>query len=97
MTLARSLRAAKRYGLVSVIGGAGGWDAQVSLLDIVESRARIAPVFVGSAAMFAAMNRAISAHRLRPIIDRVFEFDEAPQALERQASGTHIGKVVIRV
>lgn len=97
VTLARSLRAAKRYGLVSVIGGAGGWDAQVSLLDIVESRARIAPVFVGSAAMFAAMNRAISAHRLRPIIDRVFEFDEAPQALERQASGTHIGKVVIRV
>jgi NADPH:quinone reductase-like Zn-dependent oxidoreductase len=97
VTLPRSLRAVKRNGLVSVIGGAGGWDAQVSLEAIIEARARIIPIFVGSAAMFAAMNRAIAAHRLRPIIDRVYAFDHAADAFAHQAGGAHLGKIVIRV
>jgi NADPH:quinone reductase-like Zn-dependent oxidoreductase len=96
-TLPQSLQSVKRHGLVSIIGGVGGWEAEISLRAIIDARARIAPIFVGSAAMFAAMNRAISAHRLRPIIDRVYNFGEAPQALEHQASGTHLGKIVIRV
>jgi NADPH:quinone reductase-like Zn-dependent oxidoreductase len=96
-TLPQSLQSVKRHGLVSIIGGVGGWEAEISLSAIIDARARIAPIFVGSAAMFAAMNRAISAHRLRPIVDRVYNFGEAPQALEHQASGTHLGKIVIRV
>jgi len=32
-----------------------------------------------------------------PVIDRVFEFDEAPQALAYLASRQHVGKIVIRV
>jgi len=52
---------------------------------------------VGSREMFVDMNRAISASQLRPVIDRVFQFDEAPAALEHLASGKHFGKVCIRV
>ena len=47
--------------------------------------------------MFEALNRAIDAHRLEPVIDRVFPFDQARQAYAHLESGSHFGKVVIRV
>ena len=52
---------------------------------------------VGSRDMFEAMNRAIEAAKLEPVIDRVFEFTEARAAYEYLASGKHFGKVVITV
>ncbi len=54
-------------------------------------------IFVGSREMFEAMNRAIAAHQLRPVVDRVFPFDQAPDAFRHLESGAHFGKVVIRV
>ena len=44
---------------------------------------------------FEAMNRAIALHRLRPVVDRVFPFDEAPDAYRYFESRAHFGKVVI--
>ena len=43
------------------------------------------------------MNRLISAVKLRPVIDKVFPFDKAPEALEYLASQKHVGKVVVKV
>ncbi len=37
----------------------------------------------------------MAAHRLRPVIDRVFPFDEVPEAFAHCASGGGFGKVVI--
>jgi NADPH:quinone reductase-like Zn-dependent oxidoreductase len=54
-------------------------------------------IYVGSRQMFEAMNRAISAHRIEPVIDRVFKFDEAADAYRHLKSQTHLGKVVIRI
>ena len=48
------------------------------------------------ARMFEDMNRAIGLHKLRPVIDRVFPFDER-EALRHLESGAHFGKIVIRV
>ncbi|MBB3733124.1 zinc-binding dehydrogenase [Nonomuraea dietziae] len=38
-----------------------------------------------------------TARRLRPVIDRVFAFDDAPAAYRHHASGEAFGKVVIAV
>jgi NADPH:quinone reductase-like Zn-dependent oxidoreductase len=54
-------------------------------------------VFVGSRGHFERMNVAIAAHRLEPVIDRVFGFDEAPAAYRHLEQGAHFGKVVIRL
>ena len=43
------------------------------------------------------MNRAIVANGIKPVIDKVFGFDEAPAAFRHMASGAHFGKIVIRV
>jgi NADPH:quinone reductase-like Zn-dependent oxidoreductase len=52
-------------------------------------------ISVGSRADFEAMNRAIALHRLRPVIDWVFPFEEAPAAYRHFESRAHFGKVVV--
>jgi NADPH:quinone reductase-like Zn-dependent oxidoreductase len=94
-TFPRSLRAVAMGGTISVIGGVSGFTSDVALRDILGKSAVIRGIFVGSRDMFAAMNRAITLHRLKPVIDRVFPFTEAPAAYRYQESGAHFGKVVI--
>ena len=96
-TFPRSLRAVAMGGTISVIGGVSGFTSDVPLRDILGKSALIRGIFVGSHDMFAAMNRAISQHQLKPVIDRVFPFAEAPAAYRYQESGAHFGKVVIAV
>jgi NADPH:quinone reductase-like Zn-dependent oxidoreductase len=38
---------------------------------------------------------AASTHRIRPVLDRVFPFDDAPAAFRHYLGGTALGKVVI--
>jgi NADPH:quinone reductase-like Zn-dependent oxidoreductase len=66
-------------------------------MPILMKSVRVQGIFVGSRAMFEAMNQAIRVNRLHPVIDRVFEFGEAVAALKHLESGSHFGKVVIRV
>jgi NADPH:quinone reductase-like Zn-dependent oxidoreductase len=47
--------------------------------------------------MFEAMNRAIATSGLKPVIDKVFAFDDAPTAYRHLQAAKHFGKVVIRV
>ena len=43
------------------------------------------------------MNRAIHVNKIKPVIDRIFHFDEARGALERFEVRENFGKVVITV
>jgi NADPH:quinone reductase-like Zn-dependent oxidoreductase len=52
-------------------------------------------IYVGSVAMFEDMNRAIAANQLRPVIDRVFPFEQSADALRYMQSAQHFGKIVI--
>ena len=53
-------------------------------------------IAVGSRVDFEAMNRALAVHRTRPVIDRVFGFDEAAEAYRYLRDGNPFGKVVVR-
>lgn len=46
---------------------------------------------------FEAMNQLLSATELRPVIDKVFPFEDARAAYEYLATQQHVGKVVITV
>jgi NADPH:quinone reductase-like Zn-dependent oxidoreductase len=43
------------------------------------------------------MNRLICQHNLKPVIDKTFAFEETQQALEYMESGSHFGKIVIKI
>jgi NADPH:quinone reductase-like Zn-dependent oxidoreductase len=96
-TIARSMNAVRVGGRISVIGLLSGTDVTVSPMPILGKQIQVQGIFVGSRDMFEEMNRAISLHRLRPVVDRVFEFDDAGDALRYMESGKHFGKVVVKV
>jgi NADPH:quinone reductase-like Zn-dependent oxidoreductase len=96
-TLARSFRAVRTGGFIALIGVLAGTDGQVNPMPILMKNVRLQGIFVGSRLMFEAMNRAIALSGMRPVVDRVFSFAEAPAALKYLESGAHFGKIVIRV
>ncbi len=96
-TLARSFGAIRVGGRISMIGGLSGAATELDPRLIMARRANIQGISVGSTQMFEALNRAIVANGIKPVIDRVFGFDEARAAYQHMASGAHFGKIVIRV
>ncbi len=96
-TLAQSMRAVRAGGRISVIGVLAGGGGQLSLLPLLMRNLVAQGIFVGSKAMSEAMNKAIGLHKMRPVIDRTFGFDEAPAALRHMESGAHFGKIVVKV
>jgi NADPH:quinone reductase-like Zn-dependent oxidoreductase len=95
-TLPHSLRAVRMGGCISLIGVLADGSGQVSPLPILMKNVRVQGIYVGSREMFEAMNRAIALHRLRPVVDRVFAFQEVREALRYLESGAHFGKIVLR-
>jgi NADPH:quinone reductase-like Zn-dependent oxidoreductase len=95
-TLPRSINATRMGGLVSVIGVLSQGPG-LDPMKILMKSLQVHGIFVGSRRMFEEMNRAISLGHLKPLIDKVFDFDQARAALEHLRSGAHFGKVVIRI
>lgn len=95
--LTRSLNAIRMSGTISVVGLLGGSAARIETFGFVEKNVRLNGILVGSREMFAAMNRAIAEHKLKPVVDRVFDFGEVPAALRYLEAGAHFGKVCIRL
>jgi NADPH:quinone reductase-like Zn-dependent oxidoreductase len=93
-TMAKSLGAIRSGGKVSMIGVLTG-AAELNPMLIMGKRANVQGISVGSTQMFEAMNRAIAAGGLKPVIDRVFGFDETPAAFKYLQSARHFGKIVI--
>ncbi len=96
-TLAKSFGAIRAGGRISMIGGLSGAATELDPRLIMARRANIQGISVGSTQMFEALNRAITANAIKPVIDKVFGFDEAQAAYQHMASGAHFGKIVIRV
>jgi NADPH:quinone reductase-like Zn-dependent oxidoreductase len=96
-TLAKSFGAIRLGGRISMIGGLGGAATELDPRLIMARRANIQGISVGSTQMFEALNRAVAANAIKPVIDRVFGFDEVQAAYKHMASGAHFGKIVIRV
>jgi len=94
-TFPRSMSSVRASGQIVVIGVLSGVAGTVPLGLIGLQTLSVRGVYVGSVAMFEAMNRAIALHKVRPVIDKVFPFAEARDALRYLQSARHFGKVVI--
>ncbi len=96
-TWEKSLRSLRIGGVMSMIGGVSGFGGQVNPFPVLFNSLTINGIYVGSREMFEAMNRALEEHKIKPVIDRVFGFDQAREAFRHLESGAHIGKVVISI
>ncbi|MBD8565594.1 NAD(P)-dependent alcohol dehydrogenase [Oxalobacteraceae sp. CFBP 8763] len=96
-TVNRSVAAVAMGGTVAIIGGVSGFGGEVNPAALLASAKRLVGVHVGSRAMLEDVMRFVDASGVKPVIDRVFPFDQAQDAYRYLASGAHFGKVVIDV
>jgi NADPH:quinone reductase-like Zn-dependent oxidoreductase len=106
LTLQASFDAIGFNGLIQCIGhitnpdplGAGkdlhGPDAAFLALD---RHCILRGVIVGSREQLQDMLACFERGQIRPVIDRVFDFNETRQAYDHLWSSTHTGKIVIRI
>jgi NADPH:quinone reductase-like Zn-dependent oxidoreductase len=94
-TFQQSLRAVRVGGAIAVIGILSGRTQEIDVTQIFSANVRIEGISVGSRAMFAAMNRAIETHGIRPVISARYGFDAATEAYAAMAAAGHLGKIVL--
>jgi NADPH:quinone reductase-like Zn-dependent oxidoreductase len=95
-TIAESLRAVALGGEIASVGFLSTDNPGIDFFQLKMSGASFRNITVGDRAALLDLNRAISATGLKPIIDRVFAFDEAREAFSHLEGGAHLGKIVIR-
>jgi NADPH:quinone reductase-like Zn-dependent oxidoreductase len=96
-TFPQSLQAVRFAGTVAQIGVLSQSEQPLPIAPILHRQVRIHGVYVGSRAHFETMNRAIAANHMRPVVDRIFAFSEARDALNALQEARHFGKIVIQV
>jgi NADPH:quinone reductase-like Zn-dependent oxidoreductase len=97
-TLNESIWATRIGGSIALIGVlAGPAQGESRLPLIVMQQQRIQGVTVGSAETLQAMVEAIAANKMRPVLDRVFSFENAKGAFPYMTAGKHFGKIAIAI
>ncbi|KAF9496335.1 NAD-P-binding protein [Pleurotus eryngii] len=96
-TLPKSIQSIRLAGWIHVIGFvAGGQDSSL-VGPIVGTAANLRGILIGSVRQFKDMNRLIATHNLRPVVNKVFPFEQTAEAYKYLESQAHVGKVVIKV
>jgi NADPH:quinone reductase-like Zn-dependent oxidoreductase len=95
-TMQKSINAVRMGGHIAVIGVLSG-QGEINPTLILMKAVKMQGIFVGSLQMFEDMNRLICQHNLKPVVDKVFEFGEAREALNYMESGSHFGKIVVKI
>ena len=96
-TYQRSINCVAAGGHIHQLGVLSGFDLRPNLWNLQSSNATIHGLYVGSVEMFTRMNAFISTHKIKPVVDRVYPFEQATQAFAALARAGHFGKIVIAV
>jgi len=96
-TLPHALASLAPGGDIALIGGLGGFGGNIPALQLLDRNVNVSGIYVGSRENFEALNAFIDKHQVKPVIDKVFDFKEAPAAYELMESDQFLGKIVIRL
>jgi NADPH:quinone reductase-like Zn-dependent oxidoreductase len=96
-TLMQSVAACRMGGHIALIGVLTGFGGEVAIPALFSNQIRISGIFIGSKADQEDMIRAITANRLKPIIDRQFPMQEIAAAFKYFEAQKHFGKVCLQI
>jgi NADPH:quinone reductase-like Zn-dependent oxidoreductase len=96
-SLPHALNALAPGGHIALIGGLGGFGGDVPVMKLMGTNGTVSGIYVGSRADFETMNAFIEQHKLVPVIDKVFPFEQAKAAFDLMETDKFFGKIVIRI
>jgi NADPH:quinone reductase-like Zn-dependent oxidoreductase len=91
-----SVQATKVGGRIAQIGFLTGQTTGLNLMPLIFRQTTLRGIAVAPRSAFDRMNAFLDGHRIRPVIDHVYPFEQAREAYEHLARGP-FGKVVIKV
>jgi NADPH:quinone reductase-like Zn-dependent oxidoreductase len=94
-TLVQSIKSVAFQGQVSLVGALAAGATSVDFMSMFMSQATYQPIATGSRSDLEDLSRVISQHKLRPVIDKTFSFEDARAAWMYFADRKLFGKVVI--
>ena len=97
-TLEQSIDALRMGGSIAIVGRLSGLEpARFDASALYGGLKRLSGVLVGSRAMSRSLARFVEHRQLRPVVDRVFAFEQAREAYAYLERAAHLGKVVVAV
>src|SRR5690606_35667274 len=96
-TLPHSYKAVGPRGEIALVGVMTLPEGDLSPYPLMFKGATLRGIFVGGQPDLRGLLKAMEVNRMKPVVDKVFAFDEAPQAFELMRSGGHSGKLVVRI
>ena len=96
-TLGKTLASLAPGGHVALIGGLSEFGGDIPAYALIGRNVTASGLYVGSRADFEALNAFVAKHQIKPVIDKVFEYENAAAAFDYMDSGALFGKVVIRL
>lgn len=94
-TLEKTIEATRIGGTISLIGVLTG--GTIDPVAVMRKSIRLQGVYVGSRRMFEDMNAAFAQNQVHPVVDQVFEFEDARSAYHAMRAAGHFGKLVVKV
>lgn len=94
-TLEKTMQATRVGGTISLIGVLTG--GMINPTTVMRKSIRLQGVYVGSRRMFEDMNAAFALNKIHPVIDRVFDFEDARSAYHLMRAAGHFGKLVVKL
>ena len=91
-----SVKATKVTGQISVIGFLAGQTTDLNLMQVIFRQTKIQGIAVGNRSAFEEMNKAFDQYNIKPVIDKVYKFEDAIEAYQHLTKGV-FGKIVIKV
>ena len=94
--LNQSVAATKAAGIIAQVGFLTGQTAALNLMPLIFRQTTIRGIAVAPRSSFDRMNPFLEKHKIKPIIDKVYSFEQAIEAFEHLARGA-FGKIVIKI
>jgi len=94
-TLGKSVMATRHAGSIGLIGVLT--MGEFNPLMILAKSIKLQGIYCGNKLMLENLNRALAANNVKPVIDKVYEFEDARQAFHDMEKAKHFGKLVIKI
>lgn len=94
-TLPQSIDAVRVGGHIALIGVLTGREGTIPTSALMRKQVRLQGLIVGSRSDQQDYVAALDVSGFRPVVDRIFSFEQLPDAFRHQTSGSHFGKICV--
>jgi NADPH:quinone reductase-like Zn-dependent oxidoreductase len=95
-TITQSGKALARFGTISLVGGLTGYGGDLSTVGLINKTARAVGILVGSRAQLKDLQAFMTAHRVKPVVEKIYSLDQLDEAMKQLADNRFVGKIVIQ-